>query len=117
MAGTLAVFVSFGKSCKKGEAIEVAGYKLNPELALYVDMLRLSRIIPKRSKVNWIELVGDASQSISPATTQAMDAWREAGVDFEFDSAVGPAFWATQEITDCPSLIEQTTSRFASVIN
>ena len=46
-----------------------------------------------------------------------MDAWREAGVDFEFDSAVGPAFWATQEITDCPSLIEQTTSRFASVIN
>jgi exosortase A-associated hydrolase 2 len=101
------------ESLRNGEAIEVAGYRLNPEMTSYIDSLRVNKIIPKSSRVNWIELVADADQTVSPAAAQTISVWRDAQVAVESNTVIGPAFWATQEITDCAALIEQTTKIFA----
>lgn len=101
------------ESLRNGESIEVAGYRLNPELTSYIDSLRVNKILPKTSQVNWIEIVSEANQGIAPAAEQTINLWRDAQVAVECNTVSGPTFWATQEITDCAALIEQTTKIFA----
>ena len=101
------------ESMRNGESIEVAGYRLNPEMTGYIDSLRVSKMLPKSSRVNWIEIVAGAEQGVSPAAAQTINVWRDAQVAVECSTVNGPAFWATQEITDCAALIEQTSQIFA----
>ena len=101
------------ESLRSGESIEVAGYRLNPEITNYVDSLRVNKILPKSSRVNWIEIVADANQGVSPAAAQTIKLWQDAQVAVECNTVGGSPFWATQEITDCAALVEQTTKIFA----
>ena len=101
------------ESMRNGESIEVAGYRLNPEMTGYIDSLRVSKMLPKSSRVNWIEIVACAEQGVSPAAAQTINVWRDAQVAVECSTVNGPAFWATQEITDCAALIEHTSQIFA----
>jgi hypothetical protein len=99
------------ESLRQRESVEIAGYQLNPELALYIESLRMSNLNPKDSPVCWIDVVSDEAQSLSPLTTQTSEKWRQENSKILVDTAVGAAFWATQEITDCPDLIRLTTER------
>jgi exosortase A-associated hydrolase 2 len=101
------------ESLQNGESIEVAGYRLNPEMTSYIDSLRVNKMIPNFSRINWIEMVTDADQGVSPAAAQTVKVWRDAQVAVDCSPVSGPAFWATQEITDCAALIQQTTQIFA----
>lgn len=95
-------------SLKRGESVEVAGYRLNPELVHQIDSMQVRKIIPKSPHVCWLEIVAEKGQTASPVATQTKEIWRQAQIDFTFDTVVGPAFWATQEIVDCPALIQRT---------
>jgi exosortase A-associated hydrolase 2 len=89
----------------RGEAVEVAGYRLSPDLALPLEQSELMAP-PAGSRVRWFEIVASASDESSPAARQRAEAWRQAGVEVALHAVAGPAFWQTQEITECPPLIQ-----------
>jgi exosortase A-associated hydrolase 2 len=90
-----------------GEAVEVAGYLLNPGLALPFEgaALELAR---GDARVVWLEVSASANASLSPASSVRVQAWQSAGCDVEAQAVTGAAFWQTQEITECDSLIGET---------
>lgn len=92
---------------ESGESIEVGGYQLGPALAAGLITLKLADLQP-RCAVEWIEIGGEDSDQVSPASQRVIDAWRSAGVNVRTRTVGGEPFWVTQEITDCPRLIEVT---------
>jgi exosortase A-associated hydrolase 2 len=93
----------------RGEPVEVAGYCLSPDLALPLEQAEL-RAPPAGSRVDWFEIVASAGDEASPAAQQRASAWRQAGVEVTLHTVAGPAFWQTQEITECPLLIRASIS-------
>ena len=90
-----------------GEAVEVAGYLLAPDLALGLDAATLA---PPAAggRLKWIEVSAAVTPEIAPASRQAIAAWQAAGWQVEVKIVAGAAFWQTQEIEVAPDLIAQT---------
>ena len=90
-----------------GEGVEVGGNMLSPAMAGEMGVLKLAAIIPK-CPVHWIEVGPTTGEHLSPAGQRVADAWREAGTPVQTHTVMGDPFWATQEITECPGLIDKT---------
>ena len=90
-----------------GEAVEVAGYLLAPDLALGLDAATLA---PPAAggRLKWIEVSAAVTPEIAPASRQSIAAWQAAGWQVEVKIVAGAAFWQTQEIEVAPDLIAQT---------
>jgi exosortase A-associated hydrolase 2 len=87
-----------------GTAVDVAGYRLSPDVAAGLERASLKPPTgPGRAR--WIEISNRAEAALSPASERPIAQWREAG--FEVDARVveGPAFWQTTEIEEAPALI------------
>jgi exosortase A-associated hydrolase 2 len=93
----------------RGEPVDVAGYRLSPDLALPLEEVELSAP-PAGSRVLWFEIVASAGDGPNPAAQQRAATWREAGIEVTLNAVAGPAFWQTQEITECPPLIHASTA-------
>ncbi|MEN6584674.1 MAG: hydrolase 2, exosortase A system-associated [Sulfuricella sp.] len=91
-----------------GENIEVGGYMLGAAMARDLARMKLADI-PSPCPVEWIEVGAEEGGSPSPASQRIVEAWRAAGVNLHARTLSGEPFWVTQEITECPSLIEATT--------
>jgi exosortase A-associated hydrolase 2 len=91
-----------------GESLEIAGYTLNTEMAAAIDSLKLAQLAPRELPVWWCEVVNEAGKGFTPASQKVLDGWREQGVPVATRMVVGEAFWATQEIAECPTLITAT---------
>lgn len=89
-----------------GEAVEVGGYMLCPDMARALAALDL--IGPPPCPTRWLEVGAEAGADVAPASQRVVDAWRAAGVDVTTATVAGDPFWITQEITECPALIEAT---------
>lgn len=89
----------------RGERVEVAGYELSPDLALPLNQAELATPLGV-GRVVWIDV--STSPELSPAAAAIVLKWRDAGVDITTAAVVGVPFWQTQEIEDCPALIEAT---------
>ena len=90
-----------------GRAVEVAGYRLHPELASGLETATLEP--PERAgRTVWIDVAPRADVSTSPASIQAMAHWQAAGWQLVHLQVQGPAFWQTTEIEDAPALIAAT---------
>ncbi len=96
-----------------GQAVEVAGYEVAPELARAIDDLRIGDLGPPDAEVHWYEILIDATPGVSPATKRAIDALHLRGIGVDLHLVGGEPFWATPEITQCPQLLQQTTAIFA----
>ncbi len=97
----------------RGESVEVAGYDLSPALASAIDGVRLADAAPPPgTPVRWFEVVGAPEQGVSPASARVVQRWEESGAGVTVVTVPGEPFWATQEITECPALIEATTDAF-----
>lgn len=94
-----------------GEAVEVAGYTLSPDLALGMDAAELLPS-PVSTRIAWFE-IGDTPE-LSPAATSRCQAWRAAGTEVQIRAIVGPPFWQTQELAECPELIQATVIALAA---
>jgi exosortase A-associated hydrolase 1/exosortase A-associated hydrolase 2 len=92
---------------KNGEAVEVGGYLLASELAEAIGGLRLERLIPSCPAV-WIEVVAEVNGPVAPAIQNVMQAWTAGGCDLASERVAGEPFWTTQEVTECPALLEVT---------
>lgn len=91
----------------RGETIEVAGYALSPALALGMEAAELD-LPGSQGRAAWFEVCGSAGCELSPAARMRIQAWRDIGYRIEAKVVEGPAFWQTQEIGECPALIEST---------
>lgn len=91
-----------------GEGIEVGGYMLGATMARDLARLKLADT-PPPCPVEWIEIGADDSDTPNPSSQRIVDAWRTAGVNVHTRTLNGESFWVTQEITECPSLIEATS--------
>jgi len=92
----------------RGETVEIAGYALSPALADPMDAADLDLGAGYAGRVWWGEVGGAAGAAIAPAAQAKIDAWRERGVAVEATAVEGLQFWQTQEIAECPALVEAT---------
>jgi exosortase A-associated hydrolase 2 len=98
----------------RGETVEIAGYALSPAVAGPMEAAELELGAGYARRVWWYEVNADAGASIAPASQAKIDAWRNRGVAVEATVVEGLPFWQTQEIAECPALVEATVrSRMA----
>jgi uncharacterized protein len=93
-----------------GEAIEVAGYTLAPELIRDIENAELLPPIERKAAVAWFELSLRPDASLSPAAQRHLEHWRAVGYQVAAQVIDGPSFWQTTEVVDAPRLIEATCS-------
>ena len=96
----------------RGESIDVGGYVLSPGVALGLDASELAPpALPTR--VAWLEVSPAQPADLSPAALGRIQAWQAAGHRVDARALVGPQFWQTQEIAECPELVAATLALVA----
>ena len=90
-----------------GQALEIAGYALHPDLAASLDAARLEPPPPGTS-VYWFEVVAAADRPLLPASCKLIEQWADVAVSAT--TVVGETFWATQEISLAPTLLDASTA-------
>jgi exosortase A-associated hydrolase 2 len=99
-----------------GGSLEVAGYELAPELAASIDSMNAGRLAVRNTPLHWFELVSEPGRPLSPAAARVVSDWEQQGVDLHVHLVSAPPFWASQEISECPSLLTATTSLLDEVL-
>jgi exosortase A-associated hydrolase 2 len=95
------------KSLAAGDQVSVAGYPLPPSIALPLAASELvAPTIP--TDVLWFEVDNGQSPAISPPTEARITQWQASGHRVVARAVGGPQFWTTQEIEDCPALLDAT---------
>jgi exosortase A-associated hydrolase 2 len=100
------------ESLRSGITLEVAGYDVPPALAAAIDALRLEDLGHPRIPKDWFEVMPEPERPLPPASRRVLDAWTANGIDCRLHTATGPSFWISQEIGECPELIDKTSSMF-----
>jgi exosortase A-associated hydrolase 2 len=98
-----------------GQALEVAGYELAPELGAAIDRADAAKLAPAGSRVHWFEMVSAPDRPLTPAVARLVDAWRQQGCELHVRQVVGQQFWATQEISESAELVTATAAVFDTV--
>jgi exosortase A-associated hydrolase 2 len=101
---------------EQGEALEIAGYTLSPALAKAIDSQDATRIMPPLCPVHWFEMVAEADRPLPPAAARVLQTWQVNGADASGHAVPGPAFWASQEITEAPALLQTTIATLGEVV-
>ena len=90
-----------------GTGIEIGGNLLGPAMAQQLARLKLAEQAP-HCAVEWIEVGAQAGDHVTPASQRVVDTWRAAGTNICARTVPGEPFWVTQEISECPALLEAT---------
>ena len=100
---------------KAGESVEVGGYRLSSELAETVGSLSLE-LMPSPRRGVWIDIVADTRVPPAPVNEVVMKRWRDQGCQLLSSRVTGEPFWITQDITECPALLEATLDGVARLL-
>lgn len=96
----------------EGQAIEVAGYCLNPDLIKPLLSLRADSMpLQDLKKIAIFEVVANEETQVSMGNSQFLTKLQENAIEASLTKVVGDAFWSTQEITAAPDLITLTNRR------
>jgi exosortase A-associated hydrolase 2 len=98
----------------RGDSVEVGGYEVSPGLALGLEAAELAPV-PGGAPVAWIEVSGAETIGLSPAARTRAAQWQAAGHSIDTRCVAGQAFWQTQEIAECPALIDATLAALAGI--
>lgn len=93
---------------RSGVPVEVGGYELSPTLAGGMEQANLELPPDFAGRVVWFELSNDETPQLSPAATRVIERLQARHVMVEAEALTGPAFWQTQEIEECESLLQRT---------
>jgi exosortase A-associated hydrolase 2 len=94
----------------RGEAVEIAGYTIAPELIRALDVADLqSGLGASRVPVDWFD-VAAAARALTPVSAKVIEAWRAQGNAVRAEVVVGESFWNTPEIALVPELVDRTTA-------
>jgi uncharacterized protein len=96
-----------------GQSIDVAGYRVSAPLALGLESASLTPPATP-SRLLWLETSSRPEPELLPASTAALQTWRDAGHAVTTQVVGGPAFWRTQEIEDAPALLDATVHALAT---
>jgi len=91
-----------------GQPLEIAGYTLDAALALAIDARAAEKFTPPACPVHWFEIAAESSRPLSPAAARVAAALAAGGTGVTTHVVAGPQFWATQEIEECPALLDAT---------
>lgn len=94
-----------------GESVEVAGYRIAPELAKEIEAVDSAALAP-RQPTYWFELTQEPQRPLSPAISRLVSSWAQHGAKPVITQVACPPFWLTQESGDCPELIRATSACF-----
>jgi uncharacterized protein len=100
-------------SLERGEAVDVAGYRLPPALALGLEQAQLRPPAPGARCV-WLETSTREPATLLPASQGVVSRWQAAGHAVQAAAVPGPAFWQTQEIEEAPALLQASTQALCS---
>lgn len=93
---------------RAGEALEVAGYELNPALTGAIESRSLHGFAQGNCQVDWFEVSAAPGAGIKPVVQRVVDAWRAAGSRVELRELCGEPFWSTPEVVVVPALVDAT---------
>ncbi len=96
-----------------GNALEVAGYLLAPQLAAALERLDAATLAPPPCPVDWFDMVAAPERPLPLASSRLGAAWREGGCRLRQQAVSGPSFWSTQEISESAELLAATTALFS----
>jgi exosortase A-associated hydrolase 2 len=91
-----------------GRQLEIAGYTLDPALALAIDACVADKLQPPACPVHWFEVAAESGRPLSPAAARVAAALGARGANVATRVVAGPPFWATQEIEECTALLDAT---------
>ncbi len=92
----------------QGETLDIAGYRLNPEMAAALVDANLTSPLRLGCHVGWLEVSSVPDRGLRAASLTVVESWRNAGIVVDTDIVVGPRFWSTAEIAECPAIVEAT---------
>jgi exosortase A-associated hydrolase 2 len=92
-----------------GQAIDIAGYAIDPALVAGAEAIDMGAIVP-RAPVFWREATIAPAEGLAPASSRIVDRWRSLGADIDAQPVEGASFWASQEIAEAPRLVDSTSS-------
>jgi exosortase A-associated hydrolase 2 len=100
----------------QGEALEIAGYELAPALAESIASLQLQGHVNRlgRLPISWLEVASDEQPALTPSSLQIAGMLEQQGHPLLAKSVSGEPFWAVQEITLAPNLLQATDDLFRS---
>jgi exosortase A-associated hydrolase 2 len=101
------VMESLRQRLAAGESVDIAGYRLPPQLAGGLERAQLAPP-PKAKRLEWIDISSRADVTLAPASAKALEAWRQAGCVVRGRVVTGPPFWQTIDIEDAPALLDAT---------
>ena len=95
---------------KHGESLEVAGYRLTPDLAQAIDALDLQALLDGIGavKLDWLEVTSEEVATLQAGSQRLVDTLTKQGHPLVARAVQGEAFWAIQEITLAPNLLRAT---------
>ena len=102
-----AVMADLRQRLDAGEAVDIAGYTLCPQLAQGLERALLTPPLRARH-VEWIEVSARSDGQLTPAAVRSIDAWRQAGCSVRGHVVNAPPFWQTIDIEDAPALLDVT---------
>lgn len=95
-----------------GQAIEVAGYLLNPDLIRPLMTLRADRLpLHNVKEVALFEVVANEDTQVSMGNSQFFSLLQEKRINVSLTKVIGDSFWASQEISEAPDLIKISCER------
>jgi exosortase A-associated hydrolase 2 len=104
---------SLRKRLAEGHTVEVAGYRIAPELVRAIDQRRLDPGFAPPGTVHWLD-VKRGSGDIPAAARRTLEAWRGAGLPATYAGIEGDPFWSSFDIIEVPELVSATTALYAA---
>jgi exosortase A-associated hydrolase 2 len=95
-----------------GKTLEIAGYELAPQLAAAIEALDANVLAPRGCRIDWLEVTAAPGRPLPAAAGRVVSSWRAQGIDFSVHMVQAEPFWTTQEIAECPTLLDATTALF-----
>ena len=98
----------------QGEALEVAGYDLTSQLAGSIAPLQLDILIERLEHlpIHWLEVASEEEAALAPASQQIVRVLEQRNHPLTSRAVRGEPFWAVQEITLAPNLLQATDELF-----
>jgi exosortase A-associated hydrolase 2 len=100
-----------------GGQVEVAGYRLTPDLVEGFENAKMRLAANYKSPIRIFEVVSSASQGLSPGMTLLIDRLKEQSISIHGRHVNGSSFWRAQEIEVVPELAGFTTIAAKELLN
>lgn len=95
-----------------GASLDIAGYTLTSSLADAIDRTSIDAMTAPACPVHWLDLAPQPGRPFAPARSAVAGHLRASGWLLDTGIVDGPAFWASQEISEAPALLDASAALF-----